>query len=248
MLHDRFMTNSCRGIARKLRDDLPDVTYTPLDYELHPKHKKLYDKLAEEQLLLLDDKVIDATNASRLFHNLQQIVLNPFWFSEDASIPCAGFDLLDETLEELGDRPLIVVAHYQKSIQGILEHAKNLGPMAIYGQTSAKDKQSAIDKFSSGDLRLLVIQPTAGGLGIDGLQRAGSDMLFLETPLIPKDFVQTVGRLDRDGQTRPVNIRTSVACGTIQTRLRDALFNKDALVNKVQGSYKNLRDMVFGVG
>ena len=67
-------------------------------------------------------------------------------------------------------------------------------------------------------------------------------MLFLELPVVPKDFTQTVGRLDRDGQKEVVNVRVATALNTIQTKLHKRLLQKDEIVNKIIENWKDLKD------
>lgn len=240
--------NAKRVIKEHVLTQLPPVTYTPMVYELAPKHLKLYNKLAEEQLLLLEDGgKIDATSAPALWSALQQIILNYAHFSQEEGARSAGYDLLDEVLAELGDRKLLVFANYRMSNRALVEYTKPYQGVAIFGDISAAQKQKNIQTFINvKTCRVMIAQPASGGYGVDGLQDVCSDVLFLEAPRTPTEFEQALARLYRNGQMKGVNCRIAVANKTLQVGLHKALLDKDDLVTLVQGKFNTLRNMIYG--
>jgi SNF2 family DNA or RNA helicase len=242
--------NSVRLLKTEVLKDLPPITYDPIYYELDPAHARLYRALAEEQLLpLKDGGKIDATTVQTLHHALQQIVCNWDYFADDPSLSSAGFDLVDELLEELAGKKLIVFASYRMTNRALVKRfAKKHGAVAAFGDLTVPQQQRNIMKFiDDPTCRLFIGQPTSMGVGVDGLQHVCSDAIFLELPPIPKDFHQAVARLWRDGQTaRGVSIRVAVAEKTLQVRKMKSMLDKDALVNRVQRSYEDLRNSIFG--
>ena len=75
--------------------------YDPIFYDLSAKHKKLYNQLAEEQLLLHTNRdKIRCNNAATAHHALRQIVVNFDYFSGDSSARSAVYDLIDNTIED----------------------------------------------------------------------------------------------------------------------------------------------------
>jgi SNF2 family DNA or RNA helicase len=111
---------------------------------------------------------------------------------------------------------------------------------------SPKQQNLNVDRFlEDPTCRVLIAQPLSAGMGLN-LQGVSSDVLFLETPLVPKDFHQAVGRVYREGQTKTPNVRIAIAAGTIQERLHRQLLLKDELVNKVQIGFQNLREAIYG--
>lgn len=241
--------NAKRVIKEHVLDQLPPVTYSPMFYELAPAHLKLYTTLAEQQLLKLKDGgKIDATNASALWNNLQQIILNWAYFAQDEGLRPAGYDLVDEVLSELGNQKLLVFANYRMSNRMLVDYLKPHGAVAIYGEIGDKQKLRNKDRFIEDPAcRVLVAQPTSAGYGVDGLQGVCSDILFLESPLTPTHFDQALSRLYRNGQMKGVNCRIAVANQTLQVRLHKSLLDKDDLVTQVVGKYDNLRSMIYGV-
>ena len=64
--------------------------------------------------------------------------------------------------------------------------------------------------------------------------------------MIAKDFIQAVGRIDRNGQKEVCRVRVASAKGTLQVRRQESLLAKDSEANKIQLTYKDLRDWIFG--
>ena len=124
---------------------------------------------------------------------------------------------------------------------------KDYGAVAVYGEVSKTNKDKAIQRFiEDPSCRVIMLQPAAAGRGVDGLQAVCSEMLILEAPTTAPPFHQVVARLDRDGQTKPVNCRIAIASGTVQVRMFRKLLNNDETVNAIQGGYRDLKEAIFG--
>lgn len=241
--------NSVRLLRTDVLKDLPDVTYTPMYYKLAPSHLKLYERLVDEQLLVLENSggKIDATNTQKLYQNLQQIVLNWGYFADNPELDAAGLDLLDSVLESMPDQKLVVCANYRMSNRILIQKLAPYGALGVYGDNSATLNRKNVDLFiARPEHRVLVLQPTSGGYGVDGLQHVCCNMLFLEEPTVPRDFHQAVARLHRNGQKSKVHVMIAVAEGTIQVRLHENLLRKDETVNKVVPNVADLRAALKG--
>lgn len=251
-LKENMEVNSWRILQSDVLKDLPPERYIPLHYSLDKEHAKLYKKLAEEQILILETGgKIDATQATRLRHCMQQIVLNPDHFLGKEMKP-AGYELLDQILLELNTESpdghkLIIFANYKMTNRKLVEYLQPFGVVACYSEVSAAQQTKNIDRFMHDPTcRVAVLNPLSAGQGLDGLQDVCKDILFMELPIIPKDFIQAVGRLHRAGQKYSVNVRLAIAEKTIQEPLLQDVLRKDVLVNKVQRGFADLRDLIFG--
>lgn len=253
-LAENMKINSVRILKEEVLQNLPPITYQPIPYALDAEHQKLYERLAEEQLLLTEQGgKIDATTAPKLYQALQQIVLNPAHFSGDPMMRSAGYALIDEVVEELDlktARPngkLLIFANYKMTIRALVEYLKAYGVVAWFGEVSAKQQQKNLDRFVlDADCRVGVAHPLSAGYGLN-LQEVCADVFFAETPIIPKDFEQSVGRVYRDGQPKAVAVRIGIAEKTVQVRLHSNLLVKDAVINRVQGGWKDLREAIYGI-
>lgn len=251
ILESNMKIQTSRVLRREVNDQLPSVIYTPLVYELDPRHLKLYNRIAEERLVELDNgQEIDALSAQALYSQLQQIIINWGEFADDPSLKPAALELIEEVLEEIGEEAkLVVVANFQRTNRYLLKALAHHQVEAVYGEITAANKQLAISRFIEDPAcRILLVQPQSAGFGVDGLQHVCSEMIFLEAPTTAPPFHQTVARLDRNGQKNPVNCRVAIADKTLQVRMFRKLLTNDATINAVQGGYQDLKDAIFGDG
>lgn len=230
--------------------DMPRARISEWEYEIAPHHMRLYKELVEKQLLIFESgAAIDASTPQTLYHNCQQIVLSWDYFAQDDSLVAAGYSVLDQFLEELGDGKLVVFANYKRSCRAITAYLLKKGIYAVQvnGDISQREKDDNVEAFKENKAcRVLVANPRSGGIGIDGLQLVSNSALFMEVPTIPAEFKQAVGRLERPGQTRVPNIKIATAVGTIQMRLRDRLLSNDEIVNTIVPSLQDLRAALLG--
>lgn len=252
-LADNFALKSVKRTKKEVFAYDLDPIYDPILYKLHPKHLKLYNQLAEEQLLLLDNgQKIDATSAQRLRHALQQIVVNWEKFSGVESDRSATYDLLDTVIEQVdpmdkSKSKLVVWTYYQATSASVSAYLKGkFGDKAVVAAYGAVDSKKSIKAIMDDEeCRILVAQPSSCGVGLN-LQHVCSEMLFLEMATAPMQIKQALGRVDRVGQLIRPTIRFGQAAGTIQIKLFNDLLRNDDLVTKVERSLKSLRAEIFG--
>lgn len=248
VLGENIMKNAKRFLFSDVYRDVDEPLFIPINYDLEPKHLALYRKLASEQLLKLPEGgKIDATTAGKLLHALGQIVVNHSHFSGDDKDTSAAVDVVQETLDELGDGKVIVFSFYRLTTALLCKHFKKYGAVAIAGDVGPKQKDKNRDRFvDDPKCQLIVIQFASGGFGLDGLQHVCNDALFIEPCQQPSVFAQCVGRLKRTGQTKRVRIRCAIAEGTLHVRQFKALLDKDQVVNQIIRNGTDLRDMIYG--
>ena len=248
LLAQRFSAHSIRRTKEEVFGYNLKPIYQTLTYDMAPKHKKLYEQLVDEQLLLLPngDKV-DATTATRLYHALQQAVCNWHEFSGEADDRSAIYDVVDSVIEQTdclnpAKSKLIIWTHYKRTSRNLLAY---LGAAAV-GAYSEVDSNKSIEKFLNDPAtRILVGQPSSAGVGLNPAHLC-SEVLFVEASTVPLLMEQAIGRVDRKNQTTNPTIRFAAASGTIQQRLYDQLLKKADLVAKVE-KRKSLRDSLLGL-
>lgn len=244
LLAENLLVNADRKTKEQVLVDLPECITVPLEYDLAPMHQRLYRKMVEDELLKLpDDQKIDLTQASALYHALGQVVMGWDHFSGKPENVAAGFDLIEEVLDELGDKKLIVFANYRRTNGAIAARFKC---PAVYGEITAKEKQANLDRFiNDPKCRLITMAPSAGGVGVDGMQASCSDVLFIEPPPLA-NYIQALSRVHRNGQRQVVTVRVASANGTVQQTRLKALVAQEELVQPLQGSKASLRAALYG--
>lgn len=236
------------GVRRTKEDVLPDLPaalIAPIEYELSSSHMKLYRRIAEEQLLKLgDNEKIDLTQATALLHALGQTIVNLNYFAQDDTLVSAAFEVLDEVLEELGGKKLMVFANYRRS-NALIQSRYNCP--SIYGAISSSEKEKALGKFLNDDkCKLITLHVVSGGTGLDGFQHVCQDVLYLEPPIAVSHFVQSYSRVHRVGQQFATTVRLATALGTLQVSQLKRLSEKEGVIAPIQGNKSILRDILFG--
>ncbi len=248
LLARNMTVNAKRILLADVYDQMPEVSYIPLNYDLDPKHLKLYRKLAEEELLRLPDGgKIDATQATRLVHALGQIVANWGHFAGDPELEANIIELTKEKLDELGDGKLLIFAHYRMTVALLADKLAKFGTVTVNSEVTQKQKENNLERFKTDPkCRVMIAQVKSAGYGLDGLQFCCNHALYAEPCTSPRDFGQSVARLVRTGQDKPVQIYMAIASGTLQARSFENLLKKDEVVNQVIRNVADLRDMIFG--
>lgn len=227
--------------------------YQPIVYKLSTKHQNLYNKLAEEQLLLLPGgNKIDATSAQRLRHALQQIVVNFSNFSGNDKDVSAAFEIVDNTIEEVDPinkerSKLIIWTNYRATSASVTKYlVDKFGARAVVAAYGGVDSAKSIDAIMNDpECRILVAQPRSCGAGLN-LQHVCSENLFLEMSTSPMEMKQAMGRTDRIGQKVRPTFRFAQALGTVQISLFSDMLKNDDLTSQVERTPKTLRDEIFG--
>jgi superfamily II DNA or RNA helicase len=98
----------------------------------------------------------------------------------------------------------VLVAAWHRDCHDILQKELKDFKIVMYtGTESGKEKDQAVKDFIEGDARIFLISLRSGS-GLDGLQRVCNTVVLAELDWSCHVLDQIVGRLARDGQTRPV--------------------------------------------
>ncbi len=112
-----------------------------------------------------------------------------------------------------------------------------------------ENRENAAEKFNSGSVRFLV-STEAAGEGID-LQESCYSLIHVDLPWNPMRLHQRVGRLNRYGQTRQVEVITLRNPETVESRIWDKLNNKIANIMMAFGHAmdepEDLMQLVLGM-
>jgi len=100
-----------------------------------------------------------------------------------------------------------------------------------------KTKKEAENDFNSGKVRFLV-STEAGGEGID-LQESCYSLIHVDLPWNPMRMHQRVGRLNRYGQTRQVEVMTLRNPDTVETRIWDKLNEK---IDRINSAFREVME------
>lgn len=149
-------------------------------------------------------------------------------------------DVKLEALQYIVDNtggPVLVAYHFQCDEKRILENIKlQPGEQAVKFDGSEEMK----DAWNRGEYRLMLLQPASTCHGIN-LQDGGSTLVWYSIPWSLEHYDQTIGRLHRKGQTKPVMVIRIIANNTLDASVAAALkkkgYGNDALLTAVRREF-----------
>lgn len=199
--------------------------------ELPAKAREQYDAMARKLMAEVENDEIIAGSAAIATGKLAQMA-NGFVYPVAGSTAANSVhEVKREWLRELiadATDPTIIVYEYQADLamlQFEIDKAGH-GPLRFLG-SGVSDKQSDanIRDWNDGKLRFLGLHPASGGHGLN-LQRGGADMAWISPTWSPELWEQTIARIARPGQKRPVVVRVCTAAGTVDEMKLDRVYNK----------------------
>lgn len=142
-------------------------------------------------------------------------------------------ELLDAEFDG-GLRKIVLFAWHHDVIDALVQRLQAHRPQVITGMTSPGDREGALEAFQKDDrARVFIGQIKAAGVGLDGLQQATSEVLFVESSWSPNDNMQAAHRVRRIGQVLPVRVRFASLAGSIDEQISAALRRKTEMLTQL---------------
>ena len=248
-----------KGALAAVMDAIRPATYVlePGEYKDHlpPLHtvemrcdmddRAPYEAMKKHMLVEMKGQEITALSAAALTSKLQQMASGFVYNSQTVAKETAGkftqaqaavwfsphkFDCLDDILEGNQRDNTIVVYNYREELAELRRR---------YPRAETVDAPDAIARWNAGQIELLLVHPKSAGHGLN-LQHGGNKIVFLSLPWSLELFEQTVGRLHRSGQTKPVWAYVVLCNKTIDERIWAALYAKrevsDLALDEIKGT------------
>lgn len=224
-------------IPKGMEISLPPITHEQRDVELGPKAKRIYDQLRREFVADVQGGVVTASNALVRLVRMQQITSGYVPVESDdpeiepqlVSVDNAKYNAMIETLEAIGDAPVVVFVRFWHDLDRVRDACAKLN--RTYGELSGRRDDVHGYWRHDTDHDTIGVQVKAGGLGVD-LTRARY-AIFYSLNFTPGEFDQCVARLHRHGQGEHVCIYHLIASHTVDARIYDALRRKTDVIQAV---------------
>jgi superfamily II DNA or RNA helicase len=239
-LRRRIKPVMLRRTKSQVAIDLPPKQEQSMMLDLSAKHRKIYDtRLARERqkvLGLLGDWEKNRFQVFRSLSMLRQLSLHAALVdSSHNSVTSAKVDYLADQLPALVDEghSALVFSQFTSFLDIVRDQLDELGITYSYldGSMSAKQRDTAIRRFTSGVNQVFLISLKAGGFGLNLTE---ADYCFVCDPWWnPAAESQAVDRAHRLGQQRPVNVYRLVSADTIEERVVRLQDRKRALFDAV---------------
>ena len=205
--------------------DLPPVSYSTIRVELPEEAREFYDHFDKDFVVHLQDKAMSAPNVLVKLLRLQGITSGIIKLDKEEPrvLHNAKGEALKELLGGLAE-PVVVFGRYKHDLVVCENVCKELS--LYYSEVSGSRKE--LENWTD----VLGVQIKAGTTGID-LTKA-SIAIFLSTGYSYDDLEQTIARLVRPPQDKPVRIIYIECARTIDQKVRKALQTKRSIVKVLQ--------------
>lgn len=202
-----------RRNKKEVLTELPDKVFSkiPIPFNVNKKYNDVVD--------LLEVSIAQKTNSFKYFARLYKMI-------GLAKIP-PSIEWIDSFLQS-GEK-LVVFAYHKEVLEALSIHYKaNL----IYGDTDAEDRQKYVQDFQDNPkTKLIFLNLIAGSKGYT--LTAASNLLFVESFIVPEYFLQAQDRIHRIGQKFTSNIYSLVAMDTVDEKVYDDLMRKTEVASLV---------------
>jgi SNF2 family DNA or RNA helicase len=213
--------------------DLPEKHHIDRPFKLSTAGTDIYHNLEEELIAQVGTGVVTASNALVKLLRLQQIT-SGFCQPEEqdtyVEIDDAKLEVLQEILEDLPQRePVIVFCRFRHDLHRIEQLVTGLGRR--YGEISGRRKDLTEHATMPANIDVMGVQIQSGGVGIDLTRAAYAIYYSLGFSLLEYD--QSIARLHRPGQTRPVHYYHLVAEKTVDEIIYSSMRRRREIIDAV---------------
>lgn len=230
-LAERLRGIMLRRFKRDVLDQIPPITRTVVPIHLSEEAIRNYRLLEQE-----DPGIIQ-----RLFPNGKGYFTNHLdWLAALRQFleQCRAQSVADwaEDFLEASEGKLVIYCGYKSTVKFLREFLEKWGVLEITGEISNKDRQTINDRWQNTRHERVMLLTSAGGEGIDLFGKNGIDcstILFAGRDWSPESERQVEGRLDRLGQTFPVEAVYLVCQNTIDEDIARLIESKRETIRDV---------------
>ena len=222
------ISDICMSMKTEDYLNLPERIDNFIDIDLPPSILKKYNDFEKEMVLELleSEEEISVLNAAGLSNKLLQFS-NGAVYDEDRNYHVMHdlkLDALEEIVENLNGKPVLIAYSYQHDLHRISERLKKYKPVKLKTDQDIRD-------WNNGKIKVLMMHPASGGHGLN-LQMGGSDIVWFGLNWSLELYMQLNKRLHRQGQKFKVRVHHLLTKGTIDQDVKKSLERKH---NKQEG-------------
>jgi SNF2 family DNA or RNA helicase len=210
--------------------DLPPEMHVTLTCQLGSEARHAYRSLQRNLMAELDAGEVTVANALVKLLRLQQITGGYIRTDDglDVQIDSAKMNLLRDVLEDIDPHePVIVFCRFHKDLEAVNRVADETGRRSL----ELSGRVDELKQWQAGEAPVLAVQIDSGGVGVD-LTRARYSVYY-SLGFSLGSYEQSLARIHRPGQTRPVEYIHLIAQDTVDEQVMAALARRSDVVNSV---------------
>lgn len=204
-----------RRTKREVRSDLPDNVWQEHWVDMLPGQKKQYRQMVEEAEADFNGTIVSTTGTLAELTRLKQLSFGEWKIVDGKLYPTEKSPKIDLLLDmlaergvtgnpktEFGDMKFVVSSQFTQVVDAVIKvlESKGISCLEITGRvTGAKRREAQAAFNAAGGARVMAINTTAGGVGID-LDAYCDEMFVLDETWVPDEQKQVEGRIDNRGE------------------------------------------------
>lgn len=226
--------------------DMPDCKVTNIMVDLPATARKAYDDVEKNMFTQLDSgQEVEVFSRSSVSNKCLQFCNGSPYLSSDSleyeAVHDAKLDALEDILEEAGGSPVLCSYTFKSDAERIMKRFKKYKPVNLTTSRSA-DTGKIIDDWNAGKVKLLIGHPASCGHGINNLQKSGNILVWFGLNWSLELYEQMNGRINRQGQSKPVSIIRILCNDTVDLAVADALSRKTDDQEGLKSALQRYRD------
>lgn len=225
---------------------MPELISTTVRVEMSEEERKIYDTMKNQYVISLGGQTVTGVNAAVIYDKLSQLANGAIYSDSHCAIKIHDrkIDALEDIIESMNGKPLLVAYWYQHDRDRIIELLERLDIPYV-----RLDKSKGVEAWNSGQVCVGLIHPESAGHGLN-LQAGGSTLVWFGLTWSLELYQQTIARLWRQGQkSKTVVIQHIIAKDTIDEKIMEALERKNVtqttLMEAVKACLPNHTDKDF---
>jgi|KBSMisStandDraft_5_1062788.scaffolds.fasta_scaffold00198_12 SNF2 family DNA or RNA helicase len=227
--------------------EMPELINNFIEVELPERLRGRYDELERDFVAEIEEMKIAVFNPAAVGTKLRQMA-NGFIYEVAGDAGSAvrlheeKLDALEELVEEMQGRPLLVAYEFIEDAEMIKERLPD-----VVSLTAVTNPLPIIDAFNAGHIPVLIAHPASAGHGLN-LQEACSTVCLYGITWNLEHYQQFIARVCRQGQRSPHVVVHHIVCkGTKDEAVMAALRGKDMTQKAFNRAIMNRRMIVSPV-
>lgn len=228
---DSLISDICISMKAKDYLDLKDPIFIDEVVTLNKKEMDLYEQMAKDALIDINDELIPALSAATVSNKLLQLA-NGAIYDEDKKyhlVHDEKIKALEELIEQSAGENVLVFYNFKSDLERIQEKFKD--------EVTVLKTDDDIKAWNSGEIKILLAHPASAGHGLN-LQQGGSIIVWFSLNWSLELYLQANARLQRQGQRNTVRIYRIIAKGTIDEKVLEVLEGKNIRQEKLLAELK----------
>lgn len=226
--------------------DMPEVKRTTMWVTMPDKARRAYKEVEKDMFTRLDSgSEVEVFSKSSVSNKCLQFCNGSVYLEagskEYEAVHDAKLDALEEILEEAAGSPVLCSYTFVPDAERIMKRFKKYKPINLT-KTKSADTGKVVDKWNRGEVKLLIGHPASIGHGLDGLQDSGSIVVWFGVNWSLELYDQMNGRIDRQGQTKPVSIIHILCEDSVDLAVIDSITRKDDTQEGLKTSLQRYRE------